>query len=895
MSHDQEATDFTPPTIEEISQLLPAYEVLSFIAKGGMGAVYMANQRSLDRPVAIKVLPRHFGEDEAFRDSFEAEAKSMAKLNHPNLIGIYDFGQVDGLLYIIMEMVQGKSLYHSSYGRTLAPDEAARIISEVCSGLANAHQQGILHRDIKPSNILLDPSASPKIGDFGLARPVGEHERDLAYGTPGYTAPEVVHHPEAVDQSTDIFSVGVMLYELLTGKLPDDTYTPAASITGCSPEFDQIISKAINPNPALRYRSAKEMGAALRKLTDQQASTNPLITGDRKGRATLATGVIGVSTGAKKTLIPSSGSQQDQASANGDANQQPTPPPMVKMGSNVPFIRNIIIIIALLATIVIAWEGLKKVQAERKIENERVAKQNEEKKKIAELKRQQAREKAAARVATQTPPPRQAPKAVIPPVHIETPREALDRLQSKLLSGARTALPKGTITRGARARMWIDEQMSWHQASQFCENHGGHIAVIPEKSDLLWLTSQLDSDQVAWLGAGSAGQGQWSWVDGSPWALEIRDTAKASCVSVDDTGILTPEPASAKHSFFIEWMVDGSTPATFEKQLKRCAESLDSETPVYPAGSITYDNRYYLLAQKKLKWSEAQRLAQLGGASLAVPSNADENEWMGSFINAATKKSHACWIGGLRKAKGRWQWVTGEPWNFAKWTAEAPDENTSDQAGCAVIANQQWKDFPARQTQDYFLIEWSKDGKDHEVVHTESEGKSPLAERQKKCNELVRAIKTRYDKEFANNVKAYELDLRVYQRSLTKSQKTSLAEGIAMMQASHSQGRLSKSVARDNMPAKLLKILDGALDKQSRLEDKYLAETETLREKYRALLFSSATQLKEKGLTSQLRDVEAELSSTSSRGLDFVYYITGETPPVPEETKEDSDTSTHDK
>ena len=106
MSTDPTLSDFTPPELEEIAELLPAYEILYFIAKGGMGAVYMARQRSLDRDVAIKILPRHFGEDAEFRASFEAEAKSMAKLNHPNLISIYDFGQIDGMLYIIMEMVQ---------------------------------------------------------------------------------------------------------------------------------------------------------------------------------------------------------------------------------------------------------------------------------------------------------------------------------------------------------------------------------------------------------------------------------------------------------------------------------------------------------------------------------------------------------------------------------------------------------------------------------------------------------------------------------------------------------------------------------------------------------------------------------------------------------------------
>ena len=277
MTDTDPESDFIPPNIEEISALLPAYKIQSFIAKGGMGAVYLANQRSLDRPVAIKILPRHFGEDADFRASFESEAKSMAKLNHPNLIGIYDFGQVDGLLYIIMELVQGQSLYHSAYGKTIAPAEAARIVSEVCRGLAHAHEHGILHRDIKPSNIFLDPSASPKVGDFGLARPVGEQESKNVFGTPGYTAPEVLHKPTAVDESTDLYSVGIMLYELLTGEIPKDHYEPAATRVNCSPKFDDIIRKAIHTNPGMRFRSANEMADALEHLLKGNAAGNPLL------------------------------------------------------------------------------------------------------------------------------------------------------------------------------------------------------------------------------------------------------------------------------------------------------------------------------------------------------------------------------------------------------------------------------------------------------------------------------------------------------------------------------------------------------------------------------------------------------------------------------------------
>lgn len=351
MSTDVPNSSFTPPELDEIAALLPQFEILSFIAKGGMGAVYLAKQKSLDREVAIKILPRSFGEDEAFRSSFEAEAKSMAKLNHPNLIGIYDFGQIDGMLYIVMEMVHGSSLYHASYGKTIDQAEAGRIICEICRGLDNAHQQGILHRDIKPANILLDDQLSPKIGDFGLARPIGDHESDTAYGTPGYTAPEVVHNPSAVDESTDLYSVGAMLYELLTSKLPEKPYMPAATLVGCDTRFDDIVRKAMNGDPILRFRTAQSMVEAIEAIIDEKkpASNN-------------------------SRLITSAGT-----AAASPQSPRPASPPIITKKSS-PTLRNVIIILILLGAIYGSWTWLQKAKVTREAENNQIIAENERKK-----------------------------------------------------------------------------------------------------------------------------------------------------------------------------------------------------------------------------------------------------------------------------------------------------------------------------------------------------------------------------------------------------------------------------------------------------------------------------------------------------------------------------------
>ncbi|MCH1510650.1 MAG: serine/threonine protein kinase, partial [Akkermansiaceae bacterium] len=265
---------FDPPEPQELSDLLSGYDVSSLIATGGMGAVYAANQISLDRPVAIKLLPRELG-DESFREQFQAEARSMAKLNHPNLIGIYDFGQADGMPYIVMELVEGKSLYYSCYKTAIEQRTACELIIEICEGLAHAHKAGIIHRDIKPANILLDPEAHAKIGDFGLASHSdsvgGEH---IAFGTPGYAAPEILENPTAIGVPSDIFAVGVILYELLTGFIPEQPPRPASSISGSDQRLDTIIRTATRRNPRMRFQNAQDMADELRNLLPRLRKTS---------------------------------------------------------------------------------------------------------------------------------------------------------------------------------------------------------------------------------------------------------------------------------------------------------------------------------------------------------------------------------------------------------------------------------------------------------------------------------------------------------------------------------------------------------------------------------------------------------------------------------------------
>lgn len=248
------------PEFDSIVALLPAYEFEGLIAHGAAGAVYKARQRSLDRDVAIRIIPREQGQDPAFRSSFKAGVKAMGSLTHPSLIRVYDSGDVDGLPYIVMEYVPGKSLHHSAHGKAIDPRQAVQIVIAACQGLAHAHGKGIVLRAIKPTDILLNPKCEPKIGNFGFAH------HNAADAT-GYMAPELAGGSVAENPQSDVYSIGVVLRELLTG-IPAGS-ADAEWIAVSDPKLAAICHKATHPDPAQRYSDATALAEALKRWSAQ--------------------------------------------------------------------------------------------------------------------------------------------------------------------------------------------------------------------------------------------------------------------------------------------------------------------------------------------------------------------------------------------------------------------------------------------------------------------------------------------------------------------------------------------------------------------------------------------------------------------------------------------------
>jgi serine/threonine protein kinase len=257
-----------PPPVEEIARLFPQFEVLELLGRGGMGAVYKVRQPQLDRLVALKILLRRLQDrdpDSAFAERFAREARALAKLNHPNIVAVYDYGQAGGYAFLLMEYVDGLTLRQLLQRGRLTPEEALGIVPQVCEALQFAHQQGVIHRDIKPENILLDKQGRVKIGDFGIAKmadpaaPEGLTQEQQVIGTPHYMAPEQVERPQTVDHRADIYSLGVVFYEMLTGELPLGKFAPPSHKSWADARLDQVVLHALEKEPERRYQQASEV------------------------------------------------------------------------------------------------------------------------------------------------------------------------------------------------------------------------------------------------------------------------------------------------------------------------------------------------------------------------------------------------------------------------------------------------------------------------------------------------------------------------------------------------------------------------------------------------------------------------------------------------------------
>ena len=281
------ASRWAPPKPEELAPRFPELEILELIGRGGMGAVYKARQKNLDRLVALKILPPEIGRESAFAERFAREAQAMARLSHPHIVPVHDFGQRQGLYFFVMEYIDGLNLRQLMASGNVSPKEALAIVPQICDALQFAHDQGIVHRDIKPENILLDRRGQVKIADFGLAKLTGRTGDAAAVtekvmGTPHYMAPEQVEHPKEVDHRADIYSLGVVFYQMLTGELPLGEFEPPSRKVVIDVRLDEVVLRALEREPSRRYQQVSEVRTQVETIAGSRAPGLSPIVSSRK-------------------------------------------------------------------------------------------------------------------------------------------------------------------------------------------------------------------------------------------------------------------------------------------------------------------------------------------------------------------------------------------------------------------------------------------------------------------------------------------------------------------------------------------------------------------------------------------------------------------------------------
>jgi serine/threonine protein kinase len=253
------------PTPAEIAKRFPQFELLECLGRGDTGVIYKARQPGLNRIVALKILAPKKVAEPRFAERFQRESQALARLNHPNIVRVFDFGEADGLYYLLMEFVDGFSLRQLLQARKISPDVALAIVPKICAALEFAHEQGVVHGDIRPENVLLDNRGRVMIADFGIARIVGESAPEIP--SPGLTATQTVDH------HADIYSAGVVFYEMLTGKSPPGKFQPPSKKVQVVVRLDEVVLHALERESELRYQEAHHLKTDVETISRSEPRT----------------------------------------------------------------------------------------------------------------------------------------------------------------------------------------------------------------------------------------------------------------------------------------------------------------------------------------------------------------------------------------------------------------------------------------------------------------------------------------------------------------------------------------------------------------------------------------------------------------------------------------------
>ncbi len=922
-------SEFVPPTVEELAPLFPAYEIRSFIAQGGMGAVYKARQLSLDRPVAIKILPREFGVNEDFRDYFKEEARAMARLNHPNLIGIYDFGDVEGMPFIIMEFIKGKALYYSAHKKAIDPPVALKLVSTICQALHHAHKAGIVHRDIKPANILLDMEANPKIGDFGLSKPAGPTANEgLVYGTEGYTAPEVYRRAPS-DHRVDIFSVGAVLCELLTGKRPKAHSYNMSS--GIDRRIDAIIQKATHQDLHQRHETAKKLSEEIDELIPKLSGPK-LATGFSKIRPVTSAGQLlstnqslshptqfpptAILTGNLTSTLASHPSTRPVSTAS-----------QKKKSSLLPTAALLTLLVGGLTAIGFKILNSKEdlptpsqlppssIESPALPETDTPSGNNTtaQSDPLLEMRRAERQKRRASQEGHSahnfTPLKNQQGLSSLEQTQ-SSAQVAMKIIALKIKDQDFTDLPPGAIKKGNSIFFYVQHKRSWLAANRLGNRHSASIAKLSTPEDLEWFLKTYQPDKFTWLGATDCGlrsEKKWLWADGE--SVDSNLFKNKSPIPQTEplkqtffVAVSNNEPLLSRFSLrqrlptLYEWKTDGNTDSLFNAQLERSTRSLKlNQSPHYPQGTFRVGNSHFLVIKKnEISWTEASNLAKVHRGSLAVPSNKEELEVLNHVVdNLIQAIGMGCWIDGflpsMNTPRATWTNLSNEPFTITNWrdaTVPSPTSHSQHLALCklgGVFAHALPDQNPVVK---HLIIEWNNSKKTTTATTSNNSSKidNYLARRIEK---IRKPIHDRYRSTYAPFRKKRDRIVSSYLDQLiteTKKQDSlnpqTSAALIASLRTNQSKKQLPQTIP-DSLPDTIKDHFEDATKALERHDATYKQNFKNAQRDYLSVLTKEAARAKNKSEVSLLRILEAEIIQTETNQHSINTLLNGEPIQIP--------------
>lgn len=828
---------FDAPSLEMMNHLLPAFEFSAVVDRGGVSAVYAARQRSLDRDVAIKVLSPQVGQSPEFRQVFEVTARAMAKLSHPNLIRVFDSGMVEGMLFFVMEYIPGKSLAYSARGQRVETQQALSLIEGVCCGLAHAHDHGIVHGCVEPAVILLNQKAEPKLGNFGFNYQIvsgGDAESLLHF----YQAPEVVSGSVDPSPRADIYAVGAVLYELLSGCRHVEGGDPPSVHSDCGQKIDDIWRKATHSDPDLRYQEMHEFHRDVAAILDESrvVSEEVEVAGPPAARMASAASVVRRSRAASVWVM----------------------------------VRTVMIIAGIGYGGWVGWGYYQRANERQELEKRKAIARDEEKKKqemAAEKKR--AAEVLARRTPVKPSVPEQ-PAPVVPKP--ETAEESLTRLAVPLAAGKRDEMPVGCVMAAGSGYLLVRKALSWPEAAVFAERHGAHLAVPSAAADLTWLMNHVADGQTVWIGAGRCGANDWSLVDGSMWKPVRVPSGAGNYVSVNKDGLLRAANGKESLSFIMQWHLDGKNPGSVTELLDKAGATQGKSDAYFLPGTRMLDGRRFLVVLLPVTWDQAVELAKKSGGHLAVATTAGEVAALDVMADDVMADDvvadDGLWIGGSLQDK-EWKWITGEAWTTAKWAKDAVFDESASAA--VVRPGKSWAAVTSNSKASGFIIEWSDDHQAKPaVVRTsvvgDAQRSGDMVALTAKAKELILAAQRKRLEQLASNVRKFVGDLDAHVRSLPRTGQETWRPEVEVLKEGIVDSRLPGPVFSFDGP-KLNTVMEGivkyGIKKQEQIDEEFLTAAGKLHGAYLAKIRELIAAAKQAGqeplaesLTTKLKECD---------------------------------------